>query len=279
MAKVAVEEPLTDVHQQLLEKGFKAKMFRNEEKLKKVDCCVVRGKEDLLDDRNLKNTPIVEARGRSVHEIVSEVQQHIDRQQSGKDYGKKQAAKGLTTGLVTGTVIGATAGLLFAPKSGKEMRKDIADVSKQAKEKTTEVASTVKEKSSSMKNTVSEKTQDAKEKVNKAKDKVTEAGSKVSEKLKSKSSGSESNTQGTGLKVAVEQPLTDVKQELENKGYEVEMFRNEEDINMDFDCCVARGKEDLSDNTLNGMPVVEARGLSVNDIVKEVQDHLDRQRA
>ncbi len=40
---------------------------------------------------------------------------------------RKAACRNLTTGLFFGALIGVTAGILLAPKSGKETRKDIAD--------------------------------------------------------------------------------------------------------------------------------------------------------
>ena len=40
---------------------------------------------------------------------------------------QKAACRNLTTGLLIGAFIGVTAGILFAPKSGRETRKEIAD--------------------------------------------------------------------------------------------------------------------------------------------------------
>ncbi len=72
-------------------------------------------------------------------------------------------------------------------------------------------------------------------------------------------------------KIAVEEPLTDIKQALEEKGHSVEMFINEEDL-PSCDCCVARGTEDLSDNQLNNVPVVDVTARSVNDVVSKVEN-------
>jgi gas vesicle protein len=41
--------------------------------------------------------------------------------------GTKSFLKGLATGAVVGAAIGVATGLLTAPKSGKELRKDLAD--------------------------------------------------------------------------------------------------------------------------------------------------------
>ncbi|MCK8489549.1 YtxH domain-containing protein [Paenibacillus sp. MBLB2552] len=55
--------------------------------------------------------------------------------------------KGWLWGAAIGTVAGAVTALLFAPKPGKELRKDIADGARQVGEKTQEVAGKVTEQS------------------------------------------------------------------------------------------------------------------------------------
>jgi gas vesicle protein len=55
--------------------------------------------------------------------------------------------KGWLWGAAIGTVAGAVTALLFAPKAGKELRKDIADGARQVGEKTQEVAGKVSEQS------------------------------------------------------------------------------------------------------------------------------------
>ena len=47
---------------------------------------------------------------------------------------KMETAKNVATGTFIGTALGALAGILFAPKSGAETRKDIADKSKEVAE-------------------------------------------------------------------------------------------------------------------------------------------------
>ncbi|WP_018750446.1 YtxH domain-containing protein [Paenibacillus sanguinis] len=54
--------------------------------------------------------------------------------------------KGWLLGAAIGTIIGSVTALLFAPKPGKELRKDIADGARQVGEKTQEVAGMVTEK-------------------------------------------------------------------------------------------------------------------------------------
>ncbi len=60
---------------------------------------------------------------------------------------KKISVSALLLGSVVGGVLGATAGFLFAPKSGKDLRKDISDQSKKVTDKADEWKETVQEKS------------------------------------------------------------------------------------------------------------------------------------
>lgn len=55
--------------------------------------------------------------------------------------------KGWIWGAAIGTVAGAVTALLFAPKAGKELRKDIANGARQVGEKTQEAAEKVSEQS------------------------------------------------------------------------------------------------------------------------------------
>lgn len=68
----------------------------------------------------------------------------------------KKTAKNIAIGAGIGVAAGAAAGLLFAPKAGKDTRKDIAKGAKKVAEAT------------------KEKVSEAKEKVHEAKEKVTE---------------------------------------------------------------------------------------------------------
>lgn len=53
--------------------------------------------------------------------------------------------KGWLWGAAIGTIVGSVTALLFAPKAGKELRKDIAEGARQVGEKTQEVAEKVTE--------------------------------------------------------------------------------------------------------------------------------------
>ncbi|TLS35438.1 YkuS family protein [Pseudalkalibacillus caeni] len=168
MAKVAVEQPLTDVKQGLEENGFKVMLFQDEEKVQGYDCCVVRDSEDITAQG--LDMPIVDARGRSVNEIVSEVEERLQRRQ-GNDVkiNNHSTMKQVTTGILAGSIVGATAALLYAPKTGKGLRSDIAEKTQSAREKTMQLTNSVKEKSSTIKDSFSNKTKQAKNKVSEMK--------------------------------------------------------------------------------------------------------------
>ncbi|MNC34949.1 YtxH-like protein [compost metagenome] len=69
---------------------------------------------------------------------------------------KGNGSKGWLWGAAIGTVVGSVTALLFAPKAGRELRKDIADGARQVGEKTQEVASKVSEKTQEVAGKVSE---------------------------------------------------------------------------------------------------------------------------
>ncbi|WP_410769716.1 YtxH domain-containing protein [Fontibacillus sp. BL9] len=64
--------------------------------------------------------------------------------------------KGWIWGAAIGTIVGSVTALLFAPKPGRELRKDIADGARQVGEKTQEVAGKVSEQSSQLASKVKE---------------------------------------------------------------------------------------------------------------------------
>lgn len=54
--------------------------------------------------------------------------------------GKNKAVKSFVWGAVTGVIAGAVTGLLFAPKPGKELRKDITVTAHKVGSKTAEIS-------------------------------------------------------------------------------------------------------------------------------------------
>lgn len=75
-------------------------------------------------------------------------------------------------------------------------------------------------------------------------------------------------------KIGVEQSLTNVQNELQNRGYEVVALQNEDDAR-DCDCCVISG-QDVNvmgiQNVVTQGSVIDARGLSAEQVCQEV-DH------
>ncbi|MFC5451787.1 YtxH domain-containing protein [Paenibacillus aestuarii] len=67
----------------------------------------------------------------------------------------QQKGKDLLIGAIVGGVLGAATALLFAPKSGRELRSDIAGQAQAVSEKTVQIASTVSQKTQEVAKTVS----------------------------------------------------------------------------------------------------------------------------
>ncbi|CAM4364635.1 YkuS family protein [Saccharibacillus endophyticus] len=73
-------------------------------------------------------------------------------------------------------------------------------------------------------------------------------------------------------KIAVEQPFADVKEALEEKGYEVQLFESDENIS-GFDLGVVRALNDGNTDQFD-FPVISIEGLSINDVVARVEQSL-----
>ncbi|WP_052131563.1 YkuS family protein [Planococcus sp. CAU13] len=164
MVKIAVEYPFTDIRQALQNKGYQTDMVEQEADASVYDVVVVRNQYAL--NGSLIRASLVETRGRSVDEIVKEVEERLQR--AGKIPGTAKAEKsasgggGFTSGILTGAVVGAAAALLMTPKSGKEMQSlvkekipggssDGESTLSQVKEKAAQTASQVKDKAMEMK--------------------------------------------------------------------------------------------------------------------------------
>ncbi|MDN7242086.1 YkuS family protein [Planococcus sp. N028] len=168
MVKIAVEQPFTSVKDALEKKGYKVDMLDQKSDSVSYDCVVVRDKEDLADFH--MNVPLVEAKGRTLYDIVEEVEERLVR--SGKISAPAGLEKGgmspFLKGAATGAVIGAAAGLLLTPKSGKEMQGTVkekaTDTFGQVKGKTSDITSIVKEKAGPVSEKVKGTVDQAKEK-------------------------------------------------------------------------------------------------------------------
>ena len=75
-------------------------------------------------------------------------------------------------------------------------------------------------------------------------------------------------------KIAVENPFDDVKAALEDKGHEVKMFESDENLN-GYDIGVVRAIGDVNVDQFD-FPVVSIHGMSVQDVVNEVEQRLQR---
>lgn len=75
-------------------------------------------------------------------------------------------------------------------------------------------------------------------------------------------------------KIAVENPFDDVKVALEEKGHEVKMFESDENVK-GYDMGVVRAISDVNVDQFD-FPVVGIHGNSVQDVVNEVEERLDR---
>ncbi|MDU0204208.1 YtxH domain-containing protein [Paenibacillus sp. MAH-36] len=82
----------------------------------------------------------------------------------------EKKGKDLLIGAIVGGLLGAATALLFAPKSGRELRKDIAENAKAVSDKTVQLATSVSQKTQEVAKSVSTTTSDF---VGKAKDTAT----------------------------------------------------------------------------------------------------------
>ncbi|TCP30542.1 uncharacterized protein UPF0180 [Scopulibacillus darangshiensis] len=77
-------------------------------------------------------------------------------------------------------------------------------------------------------------------------------------------------------KIAVEQSLTNVKEALEGKGYQVIPLKTHNDA-QGCDCCVITGGDENVmgiQNVVTQGPVIDARGLNANQVCEAVDSQL-----
>ncbi|KAF9118235.1 hypothetical protein BGX30_004721 [Mortierella sp. GBA39] len=102
-----------------------------------------------------------------------------------------QSGSNFLKGVFIGGLLGAAAALLFAPKTGRELRGDLSDKLSVVTDKTKEVASVVTEKATDLAKTVSSKTTDLAKSVNESKNTIMEsvkqASADVADDMKSAS--------------------------------------------------------------------------------------------
>ncbi|GAF63903.1 hypothetical protein BTS2_0795 [Bacillus sp. TS-2] len=78
-------------------------------------------------------------------------------------------------------------------------------------------------------------------------------------------------------KIAVEQSLTDVQQELEARGYDVVQLSTEQDAE-NCDCCVITGQDQnimgIQNSVISGS-VINADGMTAEEVCQQVQSKLE----
>ncbi len=81
---------------------------------------------------------------------LSSINMPITSSKKAARYARRKSGASLAAGIATGVMVGAAAGLLLAPKSGKETREDIkkksAEIAEQVKEKASAVTEKMKDK-------------------------------------------------------------------------------------------------------------------------------------
>ncbi|RST73119.1 hypothetical protein D4T97_014685 [Siminovitchia acidinfaciens] len=78
------------------------------------------------------------------------------------------------------------------------------------------------------------------------------------------------------MRIGVEESLSNVSQALEEKGYQVVTLSNASDVN-NVDCCVVTGMDSNimgMQTTTTQVPVIDANGLSADEICQKIEQKL-----
>ncbi|PWU69336.1 YkuS family protein [Gracilibacillus dipsosauri] len=83
MARIGVEESLTDVQQRLQEDGHEVITLRQEQDANGCDCCVISGQDqNMMGMQNaVIQGSVISAHGLSANDVCQEVQQRLQQQQ------------------------------------------------------------------------------------------------------------------------------------------------------------------------------------------------------
>lgn len=81
MAKIGVEQSLTDVQQALQEKGYQIVQLKEENDAAGCDCCVITGQDrNVMGIQNaVTNGSVIQASGMTAEEICREVEQKVSK--------------------------------------------------------------------------------------------------------------------------------------------------------------------------------------------------------
>ncbi|MCM3767855.1 YkuS family protein [Neobacillus niacini] len=79
MAKVGVEQSLTNVQQALREKGYDVVELKQQSDVQNVDCCVITGLDSNVMGIHdtVTKAPVIEANGMSADEVCREVESRL----------------------------------------------------------------------------------------------------------------------------------------------------------------------------------------------------------
>lgn len=88
-------------------------------------------------------------------------------------FKEEKKSKSFLGGLITGGLLGGLAGILFAPKSGKKLRRDISEKSNELLDDTVHLIENTKKKSSKVISDAKEKAEDLLEDVKKKIDMIS----------------------------------------------------------------------------------------------------------
>ncbi|TCT22666.1 uncharacterized protein UPF0180 [Melghiribacillus thermohalophilus] len=81
-------------------------------------------------------------------------------------------------------------------------------------------------------------------------------------------------------RIGVEESLTDVKEALEEKGYDVVVLKNMEDAET-CDCCCVTGQDQNVMGMTSDVPdasVIQVKGMTAEDVVREVEERISREQ-
>ena len=81
MAKIAVEEGLTDIQEALKSKGHDVVPLRQEADAKQCDCCVISGTdENVMGMQDVATeSPVIDCRGMDANQVCEEVEHRLSR--------------------------------------------------------------------------------------------------------------------------------------------------------------------------------------------------------
>ncbi|WP_240375483.1 YkuS family protein [Bacillus piscicola] len=83
MARIGVEESLTDIQQELEERGYQVVALKQEQDAQGCDCCVVTGHDENI--MNIQDTvmegSVINAQGYTAEEVGAQVEEKIQQQE------------------------------------------------------------------------------------------------------------------------------------------------------------------------------------------------------